>query len=223
MPAFVTRGVVLDMTAVTGQIRFPAGTPFNKKEIDDALTKQGIQIKKVTWSSSTPAGRIWRARMRRHSRPASRDWARRVQSIWSRRGRGHRCRSVGSRGRALREGRGSFRGPPDPAPRNGVYILENINTAPLVADRAWESCRARPLAHHRCRSGDHKSCGYSVAGASCRSVYGTLSVRRRASDLAVVSGERVPASDASRCRKLVGRQLRAPWPPAPRSRYPFIE
>jgi hypothetical protein len=30
------------MTAVTGQNPVPAGTPFNKKEIDDALAKQGI-------------------------------------------------------------------------------------------------------------------------------------------------------------------------------------
>lgn len=46
MPPFVTRGVVLDMTAVRGQNPVPASTPFNKKEIDGALAKQGIQIKK---------------------------------------------------------------------------------------------------------------------------------------------------------------------------------
>ena len=46
MPPFVTRGVVLDMTAVDGKNPVPAGTPFNKKEIDEALAKQGIQIKK---------------------------------------------------------------------------------------------------------------------------------------------------------------------------------
>ena len=46
LPPLVTRGVVLDMTAVIGQNPVPAGTPFNKKEIDDALAKQGIQIKK---------------------------------------------------------------------------------------------------------------------------------------------------------------------------------
>src|SRR6478735_8978314 len=46
VPPFVTRGIVLDMTAVTGQNPVPAGTPFNKKEIDEALAKQGIQIKK---------------------------------------------------------------------------------------------------------------------------------------------------------------------------------
>ena len=34
------------MTAVIGKNPVPAGTPFNKKEIDDALAKQGIQIKK---------------------------------------------------------------------------------------------------------------------------------------------------------------------------------
>ena len=33
VPPFVTRGVVLDMTAVTGQNPVPAGTPFNKKAI----------------------------------------------------------------------------------------------------------------------------------------------------------------------------------------------
>ena len=46
VPPLVTRGIVLDMTAVTGKNPVPAGTAFNKKEIDDALTKQGIEVRK---------------------------------------------------------------------------------------------------------------------------------------------------------------------------------
>jgi hypothetical protein len=46
VPPLVGRGVVLDMTAVTGQTPVPEGTPFNRKEIDAALEKQGIEIRK---------------------------------------------------------------------------------------------------------------------------------------------------------------------------------
>ncbi len=63
MPPLVARGVVLDMTAVTGKDPVPEGTAFNKKEIDAALEKQGIQIQKgdvvlfhTGWMSSRRQG-----------------------------------------------------------------------------------------------------------------------------------------------------------------------
>ena len=46
LPPMVARGIVLDMTAVFGKNPVPGGTPINKKEIDEALSKQGIAIKK---------------------------------------------------------------------------------------------------------------------------------------------------------------------------------
>ncbi len=46
VPPFVTRGVVLDMTAYFGAGPVKEGTAFNKKEIDEQAAKQGIEIKK---------------------------------------------------------------------------------------------------------------------------------------------------------------------------------
>ncbi len=45
LPAFATRGVMLDMAAYYGVAMVPAGTAFNKKEIDEQSAKQGITIK----------------------------------------------------------------------------------------------------------------------------------------------------------------------------------
>ena len=48
-------------------------------------------------------------------------------------------------------------------PRNGIYILENMNTAPLVADKAWEFMFVLGhVAHHRRGAGDHQPGGHSV-------------------------------------------------------------
>ncbi len=41
VPAIATRGVILDMVALTGKSPVPEGTAFNKKEIDAALARQG--------------------------------------------------------------------------------------------------------------------------------------------------------------------------------------
>ena len=60
----------------------PAGTPFNKKEIDDALAKQGIQIRKGDVVLFHTGWQDWRARIPRRSWRASRAWARKAPSIW---------------------------------------------------------------------------------------------------------------------------------------------
>ena len=41
VPAIATRGVILDMVALTGKNPVPEGTAFNRPEIDAALTRQG--------------------------------------------------------------------------------------------------------------------------------------------------------------------------------------
>jgi kynurenine formamidase len=41
VPAIATRGVILDMVGLTGKDPVPEGTAFNRKEIDDALRRQG--------------------------------------------------------------------------------------------------------------------------------------------------------------------------------------
>ena len=84
VPAFVTRGVVLDMTAVTGQNPVPAGTPFNKKEIDDALAKQGIQIKKGDVVLFHTGWQDMASKDAKAFSAGERGSARRVPNIWSR-------------------------------------------------------------------------------------------------------------------------------------------
>jgi len=41
VPAIATRGVILDMVALTGKDPVPEGTAFNRREIDAALARQG--------------------------------------------------------------------------------------------------------------------------------------------------------------------------------------
>ena len=45
IPPMVTRGVLLDMAALFATDVVKEGTAFNRKEIDDAATRQGIQIR----------------------------------------------------------------------------------------------------------------------------------------------------------------------------------
>jgi len=139
VPALVTRGVVLDMTAVTGQNPVPAGTPFNKKEIDDALAKQGIEIKKgdvVLFHTG------WQEMATRDPKAfgagepgLGKEGAEYLAS--------KEVVAVGADQWGLEvvpfeKGVGVFEVHQILLPRNGIYILENMNTAPLVADRAWE-------------------------------------------------------------------------------------
>jgi kynurenine formamidase len=139
VPPFVTRGVVLDMTAVTGQNPVPAGTAFNKKEIDDALSKQGLQIKKgdvvlfhTGWQDM--ASKDPKAFMA--GEPGlGKEGAEYLVS--------KEVIAIGADQWALEvipfeKGVGVFEIHQILLPRSGVYILENMNTGPLVADKAWE-------------------------------------------------------------------------------------
>ena len=139
VPAFVTRGVVLDMTAVVGRNPVPAGTPFNKKEIDDALAKQGIQIKKgdvvlfhTGWQdmASKDAKAFSAGEPGLGKEGAEYLVSKEVVAIGA--------DQWGLEVVPFEKGVGVFEVHQILLPRNGVYILENMNTAPLVADRAWE-------------------------------------------------------------------------------------
>ena len=46
LPPIVTRGVLLDMTRQYGKNPLPEGTAFNRKEIEAAARKQGVQLEK---------------------------------------------------------------------------------------------------------------------------------------------------------------------------------
>jgi kynurenine formamidase len=139
VPAFVTRGVVLDMTAVIGSNPVPAGTPFNKKEIDAALAKQGIEIKRgdvVLFHTGWQDMASKDTKLFMAGEPGlGKEGAEYLVS--------KEVVAVGADQWALEaipfeKGVGIFEVHQILLPRNGVYILENMNTAPLVADRAWE-------------------------------------------------------------------------------------
>jgi len=139
LPPFVTRGVVLDMTAVIGKTPVPAGTPINKKEIDDALAKQGIQIRKgdvvllhTGWQDmATSDPKAFMA-----GEPGlGKEGAQYLVS--------KEVLAIGADQWALEvipfeKDVGVFEVHQILLPRSGVFILENMNTAPLVADKAWE-------------------------------------------------------------------------------------
>ena len=46
VPPLVARGIVLDMVGLLGKDPVPEGTAFNRKEIDEALKRQSIEIRK---------------------------------------------------------------------------------------------------------------------------------------------------------------------------------
>src|SRR5687768_5318345 len=46
IPPFVTRGIVLDMTAFYGQNPVKEGTAFNRREIEEQARRQGVEIRK---------------------------------------------------------------------------------------------------------------------------------------------------------------------------------
>ena len=139
VPPFVTRGVVLDMTAVTGQNPVPAGTAINKKEIDDALAKQGVQIKKgdvvllhTGWQEM--AGKDTKAFMAGEPGLGKEG----AEYLVSKEVVAIGADQWGLEVIPFEKGVGVFEVHQILLPRNGVYILENMNTGPLVADKAWE-------------------------------------------------------------------------------------
>lgn len=139
VPAFVTRGVVLDMTAVIGKNPVPAGTAFNKKEIDAALAKQGIQIRKgdvvlfhTGWQdlASKDVKAFMAGEPGLGKEGAEYLVSKEVVAVGA--------DQWGVEVIPFEKGAGVFEVHQILLPRNGIYILENMNTAPLVADRAWE-------------------------------------------------------------------------------------
>jgi kynurenine formamidase len=117
----------------------PRGTPFNKKEIDDALAKQGIQIKKgdvvlfhTGWQDL--ADKDTKAFMGGEPGLGKEG----AEYLVSKEVVAIGADTWGLEVVPFEKGVGVFEVHQILLPRNGVYILENMNTAPLVADRAWE-------------------------------------------------------------------------------------
>jgi kynurenine formamidase len=139
IPNIVTRGVVLDMSAHYGKAIVPEGTAFNRKEIDEVAAKQGVEIRKgdvvlfhTGWLSLVGNDD---KRYLAGEPGLGKEGAEYLAS--------KEVVAVGADSWALEAipfepGVGVFEVHQILIPRNGIYILENINTAELARDKAYE-------------------------------------------------------------------------------------
>ena len=139
IPPFVTRGIVLDMTAYYGTPMVNEGTAFNRKEIDEQAKRQGIEIKKgdvVLFHTG------WQAlegndnkRFLAGEPGLGKEGALYLAS--------KEVVAVGADSWALEaisfeKDVGVFEVHQILRAKNGIYILENMNTGPLIKDNAYE-------------------------------------------------------------------------------------
>jgi kynurenine formamidase len=139
IPPIVTRGVLLDMTKIMGMDPLPAGTAFNRKEIDAAARQAGVQIRKgdvvlfhtgwLAMADTDPQGFI-------AQQPGiGLEGARYLAGLG--------VVALGADTAALEaipheDPATGFPVHAELLAKNGVYILEVINTAQLAADGATE-------------------------------------------------------------------------------------
>lgn len=139
IPPFVTRGIVLDMTAYFGMPIVKEGTAFNRKEIDEQAKRQGIEIKKgdvvlfhTGWQELEGKDN---KRFLAGEPGLGKDGALYLAS--------KEVVAIGADSWALEvipfeKDSGVFEVHQILLARNGIYILENMNTGPLVKDKAYE-------------------------------------------------------------------------------------
>jgi kynurenine formamidase len=139
VPALVTRGIVLDMTAQFNQNPVKEGTAFNRKEIDEAAARQGISIKKgdvvlfhTGWQSLVGKDN---KRFMSGEPGLGKDGALYLAS--------KEVVAVGADQWGLEvlpfeKDVGVFEVHQILLTLNGIYILENMKTDELVKDKAWE-------------------------------------------------------------------------------------
>jgi kynurenine formamidase len=139
IPNLVARGVVLDMAGYFGKEVLDEGTAFNQKEIEEQAKKQGIEIRKgdvvlfhTGWLSLVGKDDKRYISAEPGLGKQGAEWLASKEVL-----------AVGADTWGLEvipfeQGVGIFEVHQTLIPRNGIYILENMNTAPLVADQAWE-------------------------------------------------------------------------------------
>jgi kynurenine formamidase len=139
LPAFVTRGIVLDMTVQFNQNPVKEGTAFNRKEIDEAAARQGISIKKgdvvlfhTGWQSLVGKDN---KRFMAGEPGLGKDGALYLAS--------KEVVAVGADTWGLEvlpfeKDVGVFEVHQILLPQHGIFILENMKTDELVKDKAWE-------------------------------------------------------------------------------------
>lgn len=139
LPPFVTRGVLLDMAAYFGVDVVKEGTAFNKAEIEGAAKRQGVEIRQgdvVIFHTG------WLSLIEKDPK--------RFGSVEPGLGRegarylvGKNVVAIGADTWGLdaipfEQGAGIFEVHQILLTQNGTYILENINTAELAKDKAYE-------------------------------------------------------------------------------------
>jgi kynurenine formamidase len=139
IPPIVTRGVLLDMSAYFGAAVVPEGTAFNRKEIDEQAQRQGVEIRKgdvvlfhTGWITLVGAdNKRYLSGMPGLGREGANYLAsKQVVAIGS--------DSWGLEVMPFEKGAGVFEVHQILLAKNGIYILENMDTAELVKDQAWE-------------------------------------------------------------------------------------
>lgn len=139
IPPIVTRGVLIDMAAHFGTARLEKGAVFNSADIKAAAKKQGVEIRQgnvvlfhTGWLSTLGEDKALFA----SGEPGlGRDGARYLASLG--------VVAVGADTNALEpvpheDGAGNFEVHQILLTKNGIYIFENMNTAELAADKAYE-------------------------------------------------------------------------------------
>jgi len=140
VPAVATRGVLLDMAGYLGTDLVPEGTVFNRAEIEGAMRRQGLEAIEAGDVVLFHTG--WTALIGKDDRRyaagepglgrdgarylAARDVAMVGADTW------------GVEAIPAEPGAGIFEVHQILLARHGIYLLENMNTAEMVRDQAWE-------------------------------------------------------------------------------------
>lgn len=139
VPGIVTRGVVLDMAAYYGKNPVPEGTAFNRKEIDEQARRQGVEIRKgdvvlfyTGWLSLVGKDdkRFISGEPGVGKEGAEYLASKQVVAVGA--------DTWGVEAIPFEPGVGVFEVHQILIPKNGIYIMENVDTAELVKDKAWE-------------------------------------------------------------------------------------
>jgi len=139
VPGIVTRGVLLDMTQYYNQNPVPEGTAYNRKEIDEQANRQGIEIRKGDvvlfysgWLSLVGKDdkRYISAEPGIGKEGAEYLASKQVVAIGA--------DTWGLEAIPFEKGVGIFEIHQILIPKNGIYILENIDSAELAKDKAYE-------------------------------------------------------------------------------------
>lgn len=139
VPPIVTRGVVLDIAGYRGVAMLTEGEAINQAEIEGAAAKQGIEIREgdvvllhTGWMSilDSDPQRFGKAEPGLGMGGAKYLVSKGVVAVGA--------DTWGVEAVPFEKGEGIFGVHQELLARNGTYILENMNTMELVADKAWE-------------------------------------------------------------------------------------